>query len=158
MWGNEGTDIVTENILIYENYIINTDYNPILIRDNRKVKNVFIFKNVISIPKTDIKSINVNGGYDSLKIHSNGFCILPNQPAECSSLTDFIVLKSNVFKIDNLDHFKQVIKDLTTPPIDPEKEKLKKLLAWKEKFNAFKEEYEKRTEELYQELTEIMQG
>lgn len=113
LWGNEGADVVTSDIGIFNNYIINTSDSAILVRDGKKVRNVIITNNRLM---TKGRTIEVKGGYDNLTIHTNGFINPLAIPKEISSKTDFtvetiegtkIMLQEFITLIEKLSHVNQ---------------------------------------------------
>lgn len=156
LWGNEGSNVITTGIQIFENWIINTSLSPILVRDGRKVKDVKIFKNNISV-REDFKGpiIEVKRGYENLVIENNGFPEF--WPLE--TMDNYHVKYSDLYTADTLNEFMQEIQRLTTvdQTEDSDQQKLKLVLRWKLKFNTFKDQYAKELEELYQELKIILE-
>lgn len=154
LWGNEGSNIITENIDIFYNWIINTRESAILVRDGKKVKNVKIYNNNLSINSKDTKLFfNIKGGLENLDIKNNG------QPfISTSNYFSYQVKTSDLTTVDSLQDFEKELIRLTTekPEVDSDEEKLKLVLEWKIKFNNLKEKHEKETEELYQELKTIL--
>lgn len=118
LWGNEGADVITTNIDIFSNVIVNTSDSAILVRDGKKVKNVNIHDNILSVDKSQTP-IKVSGGYTELTFNKNGFTVKPI--AEVSSKEDFIVPQSSFTTVNSAQELiAEVDKLYKTPePIDP---------------------------------------
>lgn len=118
IWGNEGANVITTNIEIFNNIIINTTDSAILIRDGKKVKNVNIHDNILSVDKSQTP-IKVSGGYDELTFNKNGFTVKPI--AEASSKEDFIVPQSSFTTVNSAQELLAEVNKLRKilEPVDP---------------------------------------
>lgn len=71
-WGNEGTDVITDGIVVDGNIVINPTEWALLVRDARKVRNMRVLRNVLSAANQQL--IDVRGGDGAtIRFEENGY-------------------------------------------------------------------------------------